>query len=290
MTLVDGQVQVRDLVLGCGTPYRVTEFDPWSRQVRDDAAGGARPWSGGTWYGAEFVDEAVVPWNVYIAAENQAEWLALHQELIAAFEPVGADALDVELRFGVAGSEFVMFGRPRMAQMDRGRMRVGKGRSWTSVAFVAPGGRIFSGEEQVQALGLPRFEGGLTVGVGETLGTVPFTVDGVQVDGRADIVNAGKAATPLLVRIDGPAPAPRFSVQHPNGDVETLRLLFDLQAGQWVDIDTSAHTVMLQGVASRRGQATGDFPVLQPGTSTIRFNAAAFNDQAAMAARWRHAW
>ena len=285
MTLVDGQVQVRDLVLGCGTPYRVTEFDPWSRQVRDDAAGGARPWSGGTWYGAEFVDEAVVPWNVYIAAESQAEWLALHQELIAAFEPVGADALDVELRFGVAGSEFVMFGRPRMAQMDRGRMRVGKGRSWTSVAFVAPGGRIFSGEEQVELLGLPRFEGGLTWPV-----RWPLRWTGVLVDGRAELVNDGKADTPLHLRIDGPVPAPRLTVQHADGDVETLRLMFDLQAGQWVDIDTSAHTVMLQGTASRRGQVTGAFPVLRPGTSVIRFNAAEFNDQAQLTARWRSAW
>jgi hypothetical protein len=286
MPLEDGQVQIRGLLLGCGTPYEVTGFNPWDRAART-MAGEGRAWNHGAWGGAEFLDETVVPLRVYTKAASAApaQWLALHQDLVAAFEPIGDATVEVELRFAAAGSEFVMFGRPRTAQVEVDMLRVHRGRSWTSLAFAALDPRIYSGAEQVQVLGLPQFTGGLTVPF-----TVPFTVSGVLVDGRADVVNAGKAPTPLHVRIDGPVNAPRFAVQHPDGSVESLRFLLDLAAGQWLTIDTGSHLVLLNDVASRRGQTVGEFPLLRPGTSTLRFDAAEFNDQAELTARWRHAW
>lgn len=70
-----------------------------------------------------------------------------------------------------------------------------------------------------------------------------------------------------------------------------MRVDLNLPAGQWLDIDTRARTVLLNGdpAASRRGQAVGDWPLLQPGTSTLRF-AAAEESSGTVTARWRDGW
>lgn len=286
MPLADGQVQIRDLVMGCGTVYEVTGFNPWSRSARTSAAG-ERPWNHGGWSGAEWLDETIVPMRVYVRPPEKTPqvWLPLHQALMAAFEPVGDAGQDVELRFAVAGSEFVMFGRPRQVEPDTGELRVHRGRSWSSAAFVALDPRIYSGVEQSAQLGLPTFTGGLTAPI-----VAPFTVDGVMVGGRVTVANDGLADTPLSLRIDGPAVTPSVTLQRPDGLIQTLTVLFDLAAGQWLDIDTGSHAVLLNGVANRRGNVAGEFPILPPGTSTLRFNAADFDAAAELTARWRHAW
>jgi hypothetical protein len=286
MPLTDGQVQVRDLVLGAGTAYELVSFNPWNRAVRP-GQGEGRPWSHGAWSGAEFLDETPVPIRVYLEAPERtaAAWLPLQQALIAAFEPVGDTAAEVELRFNTGGTEFVMFGRPRGVQLPENELAQRRGKSVNTCLFAALDPRIYSGAEQTVQLGLPSFTGGLTVPV-----TAPFTVDGVMVGGKAAIVNDGLANTSLALRIDGPVVTPRVMLQRPDGLVQTLEVLFDLPAGQWLEIDTGSHSVLLNGVANRRGAVTGEFPILPPGAGTIRFASAEFDMDALLTVRWRHAW
>jgi hypothetical protein len=229
------------------------------------------------------MDEAVVPLRIITNGSGLGGWLTAHQALMAAFAPVGETAEDLELRYGLGGSEYVMFGRPRMVDPDTGAISSGK--SATRAAFVATDPLIYSGQEVTAQLGLPSFTGGLTVPV-----QAPFTVDGVLVGGKVTVENEGTADTPLALRVDGPVSAPRVTLQRPVGPAQTLSVLFDLGAGQWLDIDTGAHTVLLNGTANRRGQVAGVFPILPPGVSTLRFQAAAFHDDAELTARWRHAW
>src|SRR5690554_2236087 len=237
MALLEGQVQVRDLVMGPGTDYTVVQgFNPFDRRVRAEQSG-ARAWNHGSWSGAEWVEEAVVPLYVAPAGEDVATWLLLHQRLMAAFAPVGAAAEDVELRWALGGREFVMFGRPRMVESDIAAI----GSSRTSIAncaFIALDPLIYSGTEESGSIGLPQFVGGLTVPF-----TVPLYVTGSVVGGEAELTNEGTAPTPLSIRLDGPLPEPRVTVHHPDGDIETLRVMFDLSTGQWLDIDTGSHAV-----------------------------------------------
>src|SRR5690606_9749773 len=130
----------------------------------------------------------------------------------------------------------------------------------------------------------PQFSGGLTVPF-----TVPFVIGVTQSAGVVELTNAGTADVGLLLRIDGPVPEPSVTLLAPGG-AQTLRINIDLQVGQWLDVDTKARTVLLGGVTSRRGQASGHWPLLPPGTHKIKFGAAGYNDQALLTARWRSAW
>lgn len=287
MPLANGQVQVRDLVMGPGTAYEIVRgFNPFNRSVRADQ-GGARAWNHGSWSGVEWMNEAVIPLYILVegAGDANGAWLAAHQQLMAAFRPVGEDAADVELRFAMAGSEFVMYGRPRLVEPDLTTLHAGL--TVTQAAFVALDPLVYSGTEVVAGpFGLPVFSGGLTVPI-----TVPFTVTGVMTSGFADLTNPGSADTSLRVRIDGPATQPRFTLEHEDGTVQTLRMTFDLAAGEWLDIDCGAKTVLLNGTVSRRGQTTGEFPTLPAGgPHRITFRASTYNDDATLTARFRPAY
>lgn len=283
MALLEGQMQIRDLVMGPYTPYRVLQgTNPWRRSTRVDSSG-TRAWAHGSWSGAEWLDEAVVPITVLVEGDTVADWLPNHQALQAAFRPVGDSLVDVELRWAFAGQEYVMFGRPRMVEPD---VETVQGNVITRAAFVGLDPFIYSGVETVaDDIGLPVYTGGLTVPL-----QAPFQIAGVLSAGFADLTNAGMADTGLLLRIDGPVVMPSVWLIHDDGTLQKLRFDIELTAGQWLDVDTRNRSVLLNGLTSRRGQTTGEWPILPPGTHRLRWNASIFNDQARLTVRYRSAW
>ncbi|WP_116051674.1 hypothetical protein [Amycolatopsis palatopharyngis] len=441
MALIEGQVSVRDLVMGRGTQYKVLEFNPWARTARADQAG-ARAWNHGSWSGVEWATEVAVPLRVQVLGTDAASWMALHQDLSAAFRPVGESTLDVELRWMLGGVEYVMFGRPRMVEPEASML--GTGLVYTKAAFVALDPFIYAGAETVvTALGLPTFTGGLTIPPAATLNTndgfevdtagwfasggtlarstaqamegaasglatpdgvaatgvygissadapavtegrsyrwtawvyspngwsamrpvirwldgtgtqvtqvegadvdvpagvwtrlrlsatapagavsasgrvwqrltptaadvfyidgarfvddaaagltVPFTVDGVAADGFVVITNSGKAETGLFLRIDGPVPSPSVTLVRADGSFQRLTFDLELTTGQWLDVDTANRVVLLNGTTSRRGQTSGDWPILPPGTHTLQWSSPNYNDVATLSGSFRSAW
>lgn len=291
MALADCQIQVRDLVMGPGTPYTVLgDFNPFNRSVRANQTQ-PRAWNHGSWSGAEWQDQAAVPIRVRTQDPDdrtRAGWLAAHQQLAAAFAPVGDAVEDVELRFAVGSTEYVMFGRPRMVEPNANQTR--RGHSFTSLAFVATDPLIYSGDLlSTGTISLPIQAGGLLVPF-----TVPFLSGGTLLGGSADLTNDGTAPSPITFRIDGPVQQPFVAVQSPGAVVNTLRFDLTIPTGQWLIVNTGARTAFLNGLpqASRRGQvsAEDDWPLLQPGVNTIRFGAAEHNDQAALTVEARSAW
>jgi len=290
MPLEEGQWQVRTLVIGADTSYRLMDAsNPFDLTVRADQ-GGPRAWNHGSWSGAEWANERVVPIRLLVrnlAAQTRAGWLAARHQLAAAFAPVGDAAEQVELRFAFGGEEFVLFGRPRMVEFDA--TLVGTGQSFVNAGFVAQDPRIYAGTLSSAQTGLPTQTGGLTLPL-----TVPFTVDGVLTGGRVDLLNAGTTDTALTLRIDGPVLSPTVVIQRVDGSVQQIRFDLDLAAGQWLDISSAGRTALLNGLpqANQRGRAIWDidpYP-LQPGTSVLRFLAGGFNETAAISASWRSAW
>lgn len=284
MTLAEGQVQIRDLVMGPGTPYTLMGFNPFNRTVRADQ-GGARAWNDGTWSGAEFLDETAVPIRILTRGGDRSAgaWLADHLPLMAAFDAVGDGTEEVELRFVLGGTEYLMFGRPRMVDPDT--EIIGTGKAMTEAAFVANNPRIYSAVEQVVVFQLPSFSSGFALPI-----YLPLHVEGVKVSGEADLLNSGLAKTPLRLRIDGPVSKPLLTLRSPDGVVENLKVHFSLIEGQWLDIDTASRVVLLNSQANRRGQISGEFFQLSPGTSTLFFTSSIFNEIAQVTARWRFAW
>lgn len=278
MPLTEGQVQVGTLVMGADTSYSMIEFNPWIRTVRADQ-GDARAWNHGSWSGAEWQNEAIVPMLLRVRGTDAATWLTLHQALAATF---AASNDDIELRWVTGGAEYLMRGRPRMVEPTI--RALARGSIVTKAAFVALDPRIYSGTLHSEVLVLPVVSGGLTIPL-----TVPFTVGATVLSGRVQVTNAGTDTVGLTLRVDGPVADPRISVLA-NGETSTLTVGLTLTAGQWLDIDTAARTVYLQGVASRRGNAYGDWPVLPPGTHELAFDASAYDASAQLTASWRDAW
>ncbi|MEU5965956.1 hypothetical protein ABZ777_32525 [Micromonospora parva] len=286
MPLAEGQIQVRGLVMGPGTMFETLRgFDPWSRQARAEQGDG-RAWGDGAWSGAEWTAETVVP--IPLRVKNAADrtpggWVAAHQLLAEAFAPSHED---LELRWCTGGTEYVLFGRPRMVEPEVATAPAGW--TYTRAAFVALDPTVYSGVEHSVSLGLPSTIGGLTVPL-----TVPVTVDATVIAGRVTVTNAGRKATGLRLRIDGPVPEPRVSLLTDAGTA-TLRFWLTLTSGQWLDIDTAARTVYLNGTASRRGLTSADgggWPILPPGgDAELAFDAAAYNASALLTAFWRDAW
>lgn len=289
MPLSEGQVQVRDLVMGPGTLYDLqADFNPLVHQVRANQ-GGPRAWNHGSWSAAEWQEEVDVPIRMIVngADRDKPSWLAANQAGAAAFAAIGDLGEQVELRFNIGGGEYLMFGRPRLWEPDLDTIDVGY--AYTRAGFTAQDPRIYAGTESTAQTGLPVQSGGFTVPL-----TVPFTVDGVLSGGRADMVNEGRTATGLQVRIDGPVARPTVVVQQPTGEVQRIRFQLDLGVNQWLDVDTAARVALLNGLpqANQRGRAIWDidpYPLL-PGSSVLRYLAGSFNETTEITATWRSAW
>jgi hypothetical protein len=167
MALDEGQVHLvgtgRDFLMGEGTQYDLQDdFNPFIRQTRADQ-GGPRPYAHGSWLGAEFTAEVVVPLRVIAngTAGDVPTTRRAIQDMIAAFRAVGATGEIAELRFRLDEDpdEFVMFGRPRGPEPDM--KTIGHGYVYASAAFVAADPRIYSGELTTVTTGMAVQRGGL---------------------------------------------------------------------------------------------------------------------------------
>lgn len=294
-------VSVNGLQFGPGTPYAVVEFNPWRRHTRTESA--PRAWNHGSWSGAEWGEEAVVPLVLAVRRGNphpqmacpkdspaaEDAWMALQQALSAAFAPIGDAVVEGELRWTMGSRSYIMFGRPRVIEPDT-RSLWANARATCQCVFVGLDPRYYSDPLTVVVTGLSEQTGGLTVPF-----TVPFWIDGYTIGGRLNLTNEGTADAPLFIRIDGPVVNPRLVLAAPDGSTQTIDF-FDLTlgAGQWVEIDTASGTALLNGEAgsSVRGSTvwTMDPYPLRPGVNVLRFFAAEFSEDAQVTVEYRSAW
>lgn len=149
--------------------------------------------------------------------------------------------------------------------------------------FTATDPRLYGEDQRVETSSLPSAGGGLDVPA-----AVPFVIGTATTGGSIFAVNDGTFDTPLTARIDGPADNPRII------DVTNDRAIqFDLSlaAGEWLEIDTEARTVMLNGTTSRYYSiATGsEWFDLGKGTTEITFRAST-STAATLTLTWRSAW
>lgn len=280
----DGQISLTRpdgtaLTLHHGTPYRVTSFEPFTRGVRADSGGDA-PWSDGGWSGAEWRATATVPLEISVHTASWTELMAAWWALDAAFAPVRTGG-ECELRWAAAGTEYLMYARPRGATLTNRRARTGYAKVTASV--YCPDPAIYSGIEHAVEEGLYRRIGGLALPA-----PAPWVLYTTPADGEADIVNAGAGQARLDLHIDGPVAGPRVSLRTPAG-VETLSLDTVLEADEYLDVDTKDRTVVLNGATTRLADQSGAWPLLS-GTATVRFDADDYHADARLTVRWRDTW
>ncbi|KXK63349.1 hypothetical protein AWW66_03280 [Micromonospora rosaria] len=287
MALAEGQFEIRGLAMGPGTRFRITDdTNPWVRQTRADQSGGLA-WGHGGWSGAEWSAERVISFGGLIGPgrDDVAGALEDLHDLAAAFAPTGV-AGDVPMRWRQGGREYLAYVRTRMTEprMDL----LGTGRVWVRCAAVALDPFIYSAVERTAGpLGGPTWSGGLTFPM-----TVPFTIGATQTGGAADLVNEGRAPASLTIRYDGPLPGDnRIAVRGPDGVTRVQRVVPPLAAGEWLEVDTRARTVWLNGdqQSSRRSDVVGDWPLLLRGTSVLR-HLAPTQTAGTVTVRWRDTW
>jgi hypothetical protein len=132
---------------------------------------------------------------------------------------------------------------------------------------------------------LPQVDGGLSWPI-----SWPISWPGTQVSGDVSIYNPGDIAGPMVLRIDGPCTSP--TVTHAEtGAALVLATDLTVAAGDWLDIDCEARTVLYNGQVSRNGYLTqrGWF-TFEPGTNTIGFNAGGYTAGARLTVTGTPAW
>ncbi len=134
------------------------------------------------------------------------------------------------------------------------------------------------GDELSASTGLPSVSGGLTIGEGETLGTVPFAIESTIVSGSVSIINPGTIAGPVTLRIAGPVNSPAVTHVGASG-TQVFAMAMAIGPGEYIDIDMDRRTVLAQGQASRSAWVSQrGWSSLDPGVNRWGFAAAAPGD------------
>jgi len=120
--------------------------------------------------------------------------------------------------------------------------------------------------------------------------TIPFTIDAVTVTGQVSITNPGNETGPVRLRIDGPCRGP--VVTHVSTGAQ---LIFSsslvLGAGEWLEVDMEARSVLANGQATRAPWITSrGWSGFTPGPNTWTFTADSFDPEALLTVVATPAW
>lgn len=155
-----------------------------------------------------------------------------------------------------------------------------------SVQVTAADPRRYDVVRQQQSTGLPVTTGGMAPPL-----TPPLTSAASTVAGSITATNSGTIATRPLLTVRGPAAQPVIIATYPDGSARTLSYSDTLLVGDVLVIDTDAHTVVLNGTASRRRYLSGSWPEIPPSsTVTLAYRAATYDPSSTLTAAWRSAW
>jgi hypothetical protein len=176
----------------------------------------------------------------------------------------------------------VLFVKPRGCRYDLDAgVRIGR----VPVQFLAfaEDPRIYSSE----LVDVEVVQSGVTVAGMGFPHDLPYGFGDVVDPETVNLVNQGNRPTPVKFIVNGPVVTPDI-VNETTG--QTLRVNITLDVGEYLEIDTQYHTVLLNGSVNRRGLLEEpNWFFLQKGDNFIRLRAATAGS-ATMAAQYRHAW
>jgi hypothetical protein len=297
-TITDGQMEIAGiLVVGDGTDYRLpADFVQWwaAPEVRtsDIARSGAR----GYVPGRDLIGKDTLTIVVLILADSEAELGSMIDAWKAACQ--STSDTQVPVRMNLFGQTRVRFGRfriPGAVTVDQWSLDYGdldgclaRLLARGSAQFEALDGRTYDDHLHTAATGRT------VPGVGFTPPfTPPFTPSGSGSGGSVNVQNGGNTDAPWTGRLDGPLTYPQISHLQ-SGNRLSLDLTanggVDLAAGQWIDLDSTRRSVLLNGTADRRTQLTvdSDWWNLTPGANTFSLDADA--GTGTLTVTWRDAY
>lgn len=188
---------------------------------------------------------------------------------VAAFKLAFAapQAAELPLSFtipGVAGGTAARLNvRPRKVALPIGAEYFG-GVGRAAVELYATDPLIYSDTETVASIVLASGSSGMTFNM-----TFDLTFGAAISYGSSTLTNQGSATAPVVIRVYGPVTNP--TVRNVTTG-QSLAFTATLVAGEFIDIDTTDRTVLLNGTADRYSYlTTPQWWGLQPGTNEIRY-------------------
>ncbi len=280
--LTDYQFQIGSLVLGGnGNNYILNEWTgagiPGMRVSDSD-----RPQDYGTFLGPDLLEARYIRLTVTVRGNTPEQTVANADVLLREWYVDSRVDTDITKPLSVklpGQGARRLIGRPRRTTLDPNRI-IGT-RAEAILEYHASDPRWYSDDEHTSALALAAATTGRSYNKGFNYGY------GAGASGIASVVNAGTIGTLPVVRFTGPVTNPYIENIT---TAKTLGLTYTLGAGEFIDVDFGAATVLLAGTASRYYAKTGSFFELIPGVNEIRFGAGAYDAASSASITWRDAW
>lgn len=282
LVTADWQIEYGGLLLGDGTVFDIVRVEGLLDLPEVQTTDRQRLRRHGLVPGDDFLGGRKVTVTLEVYGESPEQFATDLQALGAAVRP-GGDELPLVFRIpGVAGGGRRWVSckpRRRSLPVDLDflyRMPV------AVVEFHASDPRLYDASVTSGTSSLLTTDGGMAFPASFPL-AFAATVGGTVV-----ATNEGTFPTPPQFRIDGPVVNPRVE-NATTGEVLAIDL--ELAAGEWLDIDTEARSVLLGGTASRYSSlaAGSSWWELPPGQTPVTFRAST-SSTALLTVTWRSAW
>jgi hypothetical protein len=279
----DGQLEWRGIVLGTGTPYRMTKLEGWLDLAEVRGQDPDRPGRHGAFQGSLLAGKRTITLTYLIKGvplEQFGSVITTLRNITAPAEQPVEEPLVVRLD----GQAWLVNARciRRTINVER---YYAVGHTTGAVQWQATDPRVYSQAEQRAVTGLPAPPvDGLRFPL-----RFPLSFGSGRSGGRLIAVNDGGAASWPVWEITGPVTGPVIT-NRDTGQRLAFDPAFTVAAEQLLRIDTDARTVMLNDVNySARLFTRQWFPIPPLSSVRVDFSAAAYHPTATLTGRWRHA-
>lgn len=280
----DYQLTIGGLTLGAGTDYEVPPegingFGLPEVRTSDTP----RPQDHGLFWGTDYFGKLVLTFDVTILGAGPGDATAKKDALAAVWQPpapgLGTDAV-APLTITLPGQvPRALDGRPRRAAYNLENLKAGV--IVATLQYDAADPRLYGAASVLSTAAA-------TAGGGRTYNRVyPLVYGAGGTGGTLLVTNLGNFPSRPILRVLGPSTTPRIE------NIEAGRFLaadVAVAAGEYLEFDLDAHTVMLNGTASRYGSLLpgSSWWELAPGENSIKFTAA--DSSGTLELTYRSAW
>lgn len=262
---------------GQDQPYRIHELEGWEESPAPRYDKQPRTFAHGAHPSPVYADERIVTVTGVCWTAADRDRLLADMQAETAF---GDDDTTEQLTVTAAGRTLTAQAQLIAARPALVRGQWGVGRFGWVLQWRCPDPMRY-GPDQTAATALPDPSGGLTYPL-----AYPLDYGTTGGNGQITLSNGGSAPAPIRFAVRGPLPE-GFEI---SAGGQRLRYPVPVPAGQVIDIDTAAGTVLVEGTASRRSNLTvADWlHIPRRGTLTVQFTSlgGARDPQAQLTATW----
>lgn len=276
----DLQVELRDLTMGAGQPWRLTSVSGLG--IPDlRTSDSPRPIDHGEFPGLDLLEGRTIRLELRVHAASPTELRTRLDELKQAWAPADADATErsVPLTIRVVERENIAYGRPRRMSLETDDTLFDLARALVEYRATDP--RLYAAAESTVSVSPP------VASAGRTYDLTFDRAYGAGTSGIVTATNAGNFGTRPVWEIDGPLT--NIDLENVTAN-KTVSIGIDLLSGETLTVDFQERTVLL-GTASRYNLVTSgasDWWELAPGDNDLRLGADSGSGSATVT--WRSAW